>query len=197
MILSETTVKKSASDAQPLLGGQFLRSIISATPYPTTLFNAMLTRVRAGEDVSRTKVAVIKAVLIRNYNESEVTTVSLNPQSNDQAYVLGRLFSVLEQLQKKASGGDLNTTIRDRYFAGACANPAASFPTLLKLSMHHCAKLDDARFYEQCKTKLLGKLDEATPFPSTLNLEGQGRFILGYYHQTQWFYSKTEEKGEF
>ena len=36
--------------------------------------------------------------------------------------------------------------------------------------------------YEKQLTDLLGKLDEC---PSQLNLEEQGRFILGYYHQKQ------------
>ena len=194
MLLSETTVKKSASDAMPLLGGQLLNAITTGSHYPMMLYQAMLTRIRAGEDVNRTKAAIIKAVLIRNYNESEVTTVALNTETNKKPYILGRLFSVLEQLQNRASGGNLNTTIRERYFASACANPAGVFPTLLKLSMHHSAKLDNAVFYEKLKTELLGKLDIEDPFPQALDLEEQGMFILGYYHQTQDFFTKKEKK---
>ena len=60
--------------------------------------------------------------------------------------------------------------------------------------MHHAAKLDNAVFYEKLKTELLGKLDAETPFPKALGLDDQGRFILGYYHQTQDFYTKKENK---
>jgi CRISPR-associated protein Csd1 len=122
--------------------------------------------------------------------------VALNPNSDNKPYVLGRLFSVLEQLQQRSSGGGLNTTIRDRYFSSACANPGSVFPTILKLSMHHAAKLDNAVFYEKLKTELLGKLDADTPFPSALTLDDQGRFILGYYHQTQDFFTSRKDKEE-
>ncbi len=195
MVLSETTVKKKANDAMPLLGGQLLNSIVTGARYPMTLYTAMLARIRAGEEVNRTKAAVIKAILIRNYNESEVAAVELNKQSSNKPYVLGRLFATLEKLQKDASGGTLNATIRDRYFASACANPASVFPTILKLSMHHAAKLDKALYYENLKAELLGALDADEPFPSALALDDQGRFILGYYHQMQRFYTKktTEE----
>ena len=141
LILSETTVKKKAGDATPLLGGQTLRSILTNVDYPFTLYNAMLTRIRAGEPVNQTKAAVFKAALIKNFNEKEVTTVALNEQSEKKPYVLGRLFSVMERLQERANG---SATIRERYFTSACANPGSVFPTLLNLSMHHAAKLDNA-----------------------------------------------------
>jgi CRISPR-associated protein Csd1 len=194
VIISKTTAKKKAGDAAPLLGGQLLNSVITGSNYPMTLYNAMLIRIRAGEDINKTKAAVIKAVLIRNFKEKEVTTVALNTQTDNIPYVLGRLFSVLEKLQKDASGGVLNATIRDRYFATACANPSSVFPTILKLSMHHAAKLDNSVYYEKLKTDLLGKLTPENPFPKALKLDDQGRFILGYYHQTQNFYTKKENK---
>ena len=194
VILSETTVTKKSADASPLLGGQLYRSIISNARYPTTLFQAILTRIRAGDEINKTKAAVIKAILIRNYNESEVTTVALNNQTDNKPYTLGRLFSTLEQLQQQASGGGLNATIRDKYFTSACANPSNVFPTLLKLSNHHAAKLDDSRYFEILKSELLFKLDVDAPFPSALSLEDQGRFILGYYHQRQFFYTPKKDK---
>ena len=196
LILGETTVKGSAGDSAPLLGGQLLRAILTDTIYPMTLYNAILCRIRAGGDISKTKAAVIKAVLIRNFGESEVTSMALNEQTDNKPYVLGRLFAALEKLQKDASGGGLNATIRDRFFASACANPGSIFPTLLRLSMHHSAKLDNAVYFEKLKGGLLDKLDVEAPFPSSLSLEEQGIFILGYYHQTQSFYTPKKEKEE-
>jgi CRISPR-associated protein Csd1 len=190
MILSETTVKKSASDATPLLGGQLLESIITDKAYPLTLFNAILTRIRAGEEINQTKAAVIKAVLIRNF-KSEVATVSLNKDSKNIPYILGRLFSVLEYLQEKANG---SSTIRQRYFSSACSNPVNVFPTLLSLSMHHADKLDNATWFEKQKSDLISNLDAENPFPSALSLQQQGEFIVGYYHQQQDRYTKKEEK---
>lgn len=190
MILSETTVKKTASDAAPLLGGQFLESIITGKTYPLTLYNAILTRIRAGEDINQTKAAVIKAVLLRNF-KSEVATMALNKDSANIPYTLGRLFSVLEYLQEKANG---SSTIKQRYFASACSNPVNVFPTLLSLSMHHAEKLDNATWFEKQKGDLISKLEAENPFPSALSLQQQGEFIVGYYHQQQDRYAKKEEK---
>jgi CRISPR-associated protein Csd1 len=60
IILSETTVKKSASDAAPLLGGQVINAIFKGTKYPMTLYNAIMTRIRAGEEINQTKAAVLR-----------------------------------------------------------------------------------------------------------------------------------------
>jgi len=189
LILKETTAKQ-AGDVSPLLGGQLLRSILTGMDYPFTLFYATLERIRAGEAVSQTKAAIIKATLVKNYNESEVTTVALNEDSTYKPYVLGRLFSVLERLQEIANS---NTTIRDRYFSSACTNPINVFPTLLKLSMHHASKLDNSVFYEKLKRELLARLDDESPFPAMLSLDDQGRFILGYYHQRQSFFPNKDK----
>jgi CRISPR-associated protein Csd1 len=194
ILLSETTVKKKSGDAAPLLGGQLLNSIITGAIYPLTLYNAIIGRIRAGEEVNRTKAAIIKAVLMRNYEESEATTMALNLDSDSKPYVLGRLFAVLERLQQQAAGGSLNATIRDRYFSSASSNPGNVFPTLLKLSTHHSAKLDNAVYFEKLKTDLLGRLDEQSPFPTAFSLEDQGRFILGYYHQIQDFFTSKKDK---
>jgi len=190
MILCETTVKKTAGDAAPLLGGQLLETIVSDKAYPLTLFNAIMTRIRAGEEINQTKAAVIKAVLTRNFN-SEVANVALNKDSMNVPYTLGRLFNVLEYLQEKANG---SSTIRQRYFSSACSNPVNVFPTLLSISMHHADKLDNAAWFEKQKSELIGRLDSECPFPTTLSLQQQGEFIVGYYHQQQDRYTKKEEK---
>jgi CRISPR-associated protein Csd1 len=60
--------------------------------------------------------------------------------------------------------------------------------------MHHATKLDNSVFYEKLKTELLCKINVENSFPKALSLENQGRFILGYYHQTQDFYTKKENR---
>ena len=121
--------------------------------------------------------------------------MAINEGSTDTSYVLGRLFSVLEAIQREANPG-INATIRDRYFNSACATPASVFPVLIKLKNSHIKKLEresarSKNYYEMEITKLLTKL---SGFPKRLNLEDQGKFILGYYHQTQKKYEKKEDK---
>lgn len=190
MILSETTVKKKTKDVLPLLGGQLFESIISSKIYPMTLYHAILRRIRAGEETNTTKAAIIKAILIKNFG-SEVATVALNKESNNIPYTLGRLFSILENLQERAIG---SSTIRQSYFSSASTNPSTVFPRLLALSMHHADKLDSSVWFEQQKGDLIDKLDPDNPFPQTLSLQEQGEFIVGYYHQQQERYKKKEEK---
>jgi CRISPR-associated protein Csd1 len=31
-------------------------------------------------------------------------------------------------------------------------------------------------------------------FPAAMNLEEQGKFVLGYYHQREYIYTKKEDK---
>lgn len=190
IILSETTVKKTASDAAPLLAGQLIESIFTSKSYPLTLYNSILVRIRSGEEVNKTKASIVKAVLIRNF-KSEVAKMSLQKESTNIPYTLGRLFSVLEYLQERANG---SSTIRERYFSSACSNPKNIFPKLLSLSMHHAQKIDNATWFEKMKSELIDRLNADKPFPSSLNLQEQGEFIVGYYHQQQDRYTKREEK---
>lgn len=127
--------------------------------------------------------------------------MGLNEECEDQAYVLGEIFAVLESIQRDANPG-INATIRDRYFNSACATPAAVFPVLIKLKNSHIKKLEREStstkvYYEKMLMNLLGKIsisEEAAGFPKKLTLEEQGKFILGYYHQMQKKYEKKEEK---
>lgn len=198
MILDETVSKKARDkDAAPLLAGAVFRAILTGAPYPAALFNAMIIRVRADMDdkakriskVNYVRAAVIKAYLLRKHCHQpehpfkEVLTVALNEQSAQPAYVLGRLFAVLEKVQQEAIG-NVNASIKDRYFTSACAAPASVFPILLRLSQHHIAKAEYGYASERRIQDILSLLDvQHNPIPARLTLDEQGVFILGYYHQ--------------
>ncbi len=199
-MLKETVPPGSNDDAaSPLLAGATMRAILSGAPYPTMLFSSILIRIRADRKVNRARAATIKAYLIHNIvpkhpNYEEVLQVALNEQSELKPYVLGRLFSLLEQAQESALGLK-NATITDRYFDSASATPKLAFPTLLKLNRHHLAKDESWGWkYERQIGELLTKLEaENDPYPARLTLEEQGLFILGYYHQKQARYAKKAE----
>lgn len=185
--------------------GALVRDILGGYKYPTTLLTTTLMRVRSDSDdaarrikkIGRIRAAIIKAYLRRNIGSEQIKeecTVALNRDNDNPAYVLGRLFSVLEKAQEDANPG-INATIKDRYFNAACANPSAVFHTLQKLSTHHLRKLDTGFriSLEKQITELMGKLPDE-PYPKRLTPEEQGLFILGYYHQTQDRYTKKEDK---
>lgn len=109
--------------------------------------------------------------------------MSLDTENKNPAYLCGRLFCKLEEIQTKALGEGINRTIKDAYFASASTRPAVVFPRLIALSQHHLAKLEDKRaFYlNRDVTEIMGML--GSEFPSNLSLKEQGVFMLGYYQQ--------------
>jgi CRISPR-associated protein Csd1 len=207
-MLAETVSAKSRDrDPKPLLAGAVMRSIISGAPYPASLFNAIMIRVRADMDdkekniqrINYIRAAMIKAYLLRyarlhnNNNLEGVLTVGLNEQTDNTEYLLGRLFAILEKAQQDANPG-INATIKDRYFASACATPGAVFPVLLRLAQHHISKSDYGAHIERRLDPIMSGIEK---FPTHLTLEQQGTFILGYYHQRVALYQKanTEQNG--
>lgn len=195
-LLKETANPNSRDKLPPShLVGDLLRAILGDTPYPVSLLTQTELRIHAEHNVSRGKAAILKAWLLKNGSNpqyKEVIDVQLNEQTNYAPYVLGRLFAVLESLQQKANPG-INATIMDRYFNAACATPSIVFPTLLKLAQSHLKKLDTGYFiyYDKQITELCGRLTDS--YPARLNLQDQGIFQLGYYHQKQKFFMKKEE----
>lgn len=196
--LLDETVNQNSRDKTPApnMAGEVLRSVLTDTRYPATLLNGVALRIRAEHSVTRGRAAILKAYYLKNTHPDvpkEVLTVSLNPDSTNVPYNLGRLFSVLEAVQSSANPG-INTTIKDKYFNSASATPAVVFPVLVNLAQKHLKKLDGGlrTYYDKQITGLLSKLGER--YPSRLNLPQQGSFQLGYYHQAQSRFEKKEEK---
>lgn len=194
--LLQETVRDKKDTPSPQMSGAVLRAILEGTPYPATLLNGAAIRIRAKHDISAGQAAIIKAYYIRNRNidcPEEVLQVSLNQECQHVPYTLGRIFSVLEDIQKHASPG-VNTTVKDKYFNSAASTPATIFPLLFSLAQKHLRKLDVRQ--KTLYNKQLCALSEyiGDQFPVRMNLPEQGAFQLGYYHQTQQRYVKKEEE---
>ena len=197
-VVNETTrnVPGQPAKPSPQLSGDLLRAVLTGGRYPATLLNGVTLRIRAEQAITRGRAAILKAYYLRNYPtdiNKEVFTVSLN-ESTNLPYLLGRLFSVLEAVQSAANPG-INTTIRDRYFSSACATPALVFPSLVKLAQKHLQKLPEGRavFYNRQITELMSFIPESG-YPARLSLPDQGKFEIGYYHQTQKRYTRKNEE---
>ncbi|MFL8062080.1 type I-C CRISPR-associated protein Cas8c/Csd1 [Xanthomonas vasicola] len=189
--------KPKAEDVSPLLAGEVTRAILAGTRYPRSLLGGIVMRFRADGQVNPLRVALCRAVLARearlNTQQGLSSTkgeppVSLDTANTDPGYLLGRLFSSLENLQRTALGGQVNATIRDRYYGAASATPASIFPVLLRNAQNHFGKLrkDKAGLAVNLE-KEVGQIIDALPasFPRSLPIHEQGRFAIGYYHQTQ------------
>ncbi|WP_339138106.1 MAG: type I-C CRISPR-associated protein Cas8c/Csd1 [Candidatus Electrothrix sp. GW3-4] len=189
-LLKETA--RETKGISPLLGGALVRSILEGRNYPLNLYHGVLNRIRADQRISYLRAAILKAVLVRNYNME--VQMSLDEQQYDPAYLLGRLFAVLEKAQLDALG-KINATIKDRFYGAASATPAAVFPRLLRLTQHHIAK---AEYGHVSDRKIAEITEHLNGFPSHLDLQGQGMFAIGYYQQKNALYRKKqdEDKGE-
>ena len=188
-LLLETAAQRRAANIPPTLGGGLMRAILTGSRYPHSLLAALVARMRADKDINGRRVAICKGCLARDYRlgfEDEDVPMSLNPDEKNVAYRLGRLFAVYEGVQRAALG-NVNTTIKDRYFGAASATPASVFPLLERNSTNHLASLRKgekgglAYWFDQEIDSIVGGLD--TNFPRSLRLEEQGRFAIGYHHQ--------------
>lgn len=192
-ILGAVTLGGKSSEATPNLPDALVKSIFQGTPYPYTLFAECIKRIRAEQSIYTTRAAIIKAYLNRlnNINEQNIK-VMLDKNNTNPGYLCGRLFAVLDKIQEDANN---QHTIRERYLNSASATPSAVFATILNLSSHHSEKLNEGRnvFFEKLKQEIIEKLD-ADGFPAHLDLQDQGRFFVGYYHQRQAFFTKSEKE---
>ena len=196
MLRETVNLNSRDKSPSPAMAGAATRAVFSGGPYPASLLEAVMLRIRAERNITWGRAAIIKAYYLKNPHKDcpkEVLTVSLNEASTDTAYTLGRLFSVYEAVQQAANPG-INTTIKDKYFNSVAAMPAGIFPVLNNLCQKHLRKLDGRQrvYYDKQIMTLKGILGES--YPMRMTLAQQGSFDLGYYHQTQKRYTKKEDE---
>lgn len=198
LLINTVAAQEKWENIPPLLAGDVIRAVLGGGAYPRTLLSNALMRLRAGDDPARGwHAAAMRAVLMR-LDQEEKPPVSLDKDEPNRAYRLGRLFAVLEEAQEQALG-QVNATIRDRYFGAASATPASVFPLLLRGVQNHLGKLRKespgaAAGIEIKLGEVIGGLD--TDLPRSLRLEDQGRFAIGYYHQRGDRFRKRETTPE-
>ena len=168
---------------------------------PVSLLQAALRRNKAEQKITYGRASLLKAYINRairagRLKNMEELTMSLDRNRQDIGYVLGRLFAVLEKTQAEANPG-LNATIADRYFGSASSTPIAVFGTLMRLLPHHLNKLEFEGRAVQLQWEIRQILEHCQRFPNHLNLEQQGLFAIGYYHETQFLFTKDALKNLF
>lgn len=200
-LLRQLAAQGEAKNIPPNLAGEVTRAIITGARYPRALLTQTLMRIRAdqGDDkVHELRVALLKAVIARDFRKTvtqEDAPVSLDPNQINAGYRLGRLFAIMEAAQVQAIQG-VGASIRDRFYGSASATPAHVFPLLLRGVQDHLSKIRKTKpglavKYEKALAEVADGLDCA--LPPTLDMESQGRFAIGYYHQRSALYAKRVE----
>ncbi len=198
-IVIETATQHKTENIPANILGPLMRSILTGTHYPANILSILVSRMRTDQGFKQLnyyRASFMKAILNRNFNRR--LNMSLDPTRTTIPYCLGRLFAALEKTQEDASGGTINATIRDRYFASASARPKVVFALILRLAQNHLKKMKSERPGKAVnREKLLGEImGTIHDFPATLKLEEQGEFAIGYYHQRQDFFVSKHDKSE-
>ncbi|MEI8140243.1 MAG: type I-C CRISPR-associated protein Cas8c/Csd1 [bacterium] len=216
-LLVSTATQGKAENIPPNLAGDTIRAILEGLPYPQTLLQAAIRRIRVEQgkkdkitgkllpNVTYERASLIKACLNRKFRSENQQTkeelkVSLDTVNMNIGYRLGRLFAALEKIQIRKftqnGGKEPNSTIRDKFYGAASGTPASVFGTLIRLSKHHLAGIENVGERINCE-RLIGEIMSGiADFPPHLKLDDQGRFAIGYYHQMQDFYTKKEKQDQ-
>ena len=210
-LLYETAVQRKAENIPPHLAGEVMRAILTGGRYPRSLLSNVVMRMRSDRDerdprtnrvrwraINGLRAAICKACLNRDARLSERKEdipVSLDKSDLNPGYRLGRLFAVLEAAQVAALG-NVNASIRDRYYGAAAATPTSVFPLLMKNYKNHLKNVRTKKgerlgnWYEKRVGEIIDGLSGV--FPRSQSLEDQGRFAIGYYHEREGVYRKKD-----
>lgn len=182
-------------DVPPELSSALFSAGLAGRALSPEFLAAALRRVRADHDIAPHRAALIRLVLnrlIRSRNRGDREMPEENdPLNPDPAYVCGRLLAVLERIQRRALG-DVNATIIDRYFGAASTAPRPIFTVLVKRAENHLGKLrrenpGAAQNLQKDLEAVIAHIGDPDAWrgdlPPWLDLEGQGRFAIGFYHQ--------------
>lgn len=201
--LLETASQHKRENVPPSLAGEWMRAILTGARYPMTLLATVLMRMRADKSVNVMRVAILKALLIRNFRKE--VPVSLDLDNTNKGYLLGRLFAIYEQTQSAALGRNINATIKDKFYGSASAQPRKVFSLLDRGSANHLSKVGKLSPGRRINLEraIGGVMERMTPgedpFPASLPAEDQALFGLGYYHQRNEFFRKktdADQEGE-
>jgi len=199
--LSQEALNKNAKEKNDDLVITLLKAMLTDSDYPISFISKILTRMKAdlhGDDVVQKnainyrRVGMIKAYLMKQSKYKEDITMPLNTKFDKPAYLLGRLFATYEKIQEDEG---THSNIKSNYFASASVTPASIFPNVVKSGELYLQKLQGGLRVN--REKLVGTIMSmlpAAPLPKNLNFEEQNLFVLGYYHQRQDFFKKSEDK---
>lgn len=215
-LLRQTAPQGDADAIPSTLINSCVSAMLTGSRFPRGLLQSLLTRTRADHasnniwDMGQ-RAALIKAYLVRQERFRKMDTkhddqeersfkVALDRQNKDEAYCLGRLFAVLERAQA-AAVGEINATIKDRYFGAASTTPSRVFPALIRNSANHFAKLRKENsglcvMLEKETNEIFSVAAITSEFPKTLSFEKQGAFFLGYHQEKAdlWTSKKKDTK---
>lgn len=157
---------------------------------PLEVLQYVLKRICIGDNFSPYRAAIIKLIINRNTYRNMNST--LDETNRSVAYLCGRLFAVIESMQWKAIG-NVNSGIKERYFAAAVSQPAYILGALLTKNVPIYQHKIGGYLAKELN-EIAGVISERGSFPKRFSSIEQGEFALGYYFQRT--HKTNNEKSE-
>ncbi|MEL6927982.1 MAG: type I-C CRISPR-associated protein Cas8c/Csd1 [Cyanobacteria bacterium J06600_6] len=190
-VLAASIYRDAAKEMQPRVPTALMRNALKGDRLSYDLLNKLVRRNRVERNVTYPRAMLTKLIFSSDLSTQTMMTdmeqLNLNPnleEGDRSAYYCGRLLAVLEAIQRKAIGS-VNASLTDRYYGAASSTPANAFSPLMRGARNNLATLRHKN--RGACMALEQKIEEVTfnlpTFPKTLNLQQQGLFALGYYHQ--------------
>lgn len=170
--------------AKARIGAILWHAALNNTSLPLMILKSVLTQIehekttKYNKTFSIEKSTVIRLVLNRNINKTYKMEKELDEQNASKAYLCGRLFALICKLQFKAQG-EVNSSIKDRFFASASNTPGRVIGLLLTQYVPVYQKKTKGA-YSKSITEIATRIGH---FPDKLTLVERGEFALGYYYQ--------------
>lgn len=190
--LAASVYRDPSKEMLPAVPTALIRSALHGDRLPDDLLMRLVRRNRVERAVTYPRAVLAKLIFTfderRNRMMADMEQLNLNPDldGNDKtAYYCGRLLAELESIQRTALGS-INASLTDRYYGAASSTPASAFPSLLRGAQSHLSKLrkNSLGAHNRLEESLEAINMHISPsFPKTLNMQQQGIFSLGYYHQ--------------
>jgi len=183
------TVRKLDDLAAPFVAKMW-RVAVRNEPIPHAALSQALARVRTDtiddQPPNHARMGLLKAYHIRKdktQRKEPTMKPNLNEEHPEAAYHCGRLLAVLAAIQRTALG-DVGAGVVQRYYASASTTPALVLGRVTTTSQHHLQKIESPglrHWYEEKLASIWCRIKDK--IPSTLTLEEQSLFALGYYQQ--------------
>lgn len=172
---------KSDLNSKTKMGSLLWNAVIKGRRYklPLEVLQSVLNRIWKGDFFSVERAALIKLIINRNTDKKMSST--LKESNTSVAYLCGRLFAVIESMQWKAMG-NVNSGVKERYFAAAALQPAYVLGQLLTKNVTIYQRKIDGYLANELN-EIAGKISENGNFPQRFSAIEQGEFALGYYFQ--------------
>lgn len=187
--------KPTQSDfkAKARIGNILWHAALTNTSLPLLIMQSVLDQVEHEKTTkycktfSAEKSTIIRLVLNRNNKKTYYMKKELDEQNESKAYLCGRLFALICKLQFKAQG-EVNSSIKDRFFASASNTPSRVLGILLTQYVPVYQKKTKGA-YTKPITEIAASIGH---FPDKLTLTERGEFALGYFYQ---YAAKQNENG--